>query len=80
MRIPAIKKLAEEHTLDVLKAQRSALEDEQPLEIDIPGDDEGEKLTHIYGAIWVLEQVESNGTDIKTEVRNFSGRVRNSIG
>jgi Family of unknown function (DUF6952) len=78
MKIPVIKKLIDELDLKTLNRSAEELEEEKPLSIEIDGDDDGEKLTHIYGAIWILEQVEK-GTEKNMALREFSARVRNSI-
>jgi hypothetical protein len=50
-----------------------------PLPFEVGGDDEGEQLTHILGAIDILERVENEKIDLKTATRAFFERVRNSI-
>lgn len=80
MKLPALRKLCQQCDLDTLKQLEEELTEERPLSQPVEGEDEGEQLTHILGAIWVHEQVQQNGTDVKTELRNFSNRVRNSIG
>jgi hypothetical protein len=79
MKIDAIKKLVENHDLEMLQQLQNQLEEEQPLSHEVDGEDEGEKLTHLLGAIWVKEQMAANGTEFKTELRNFTSRVRGSI-
>jgi len=79
MKAAAIRKLAKEYDLETLRKAEEALLEEQDPGITIDGDDEGDQLTNLNGAIWVREQVDKNGTDLKTEVRNFTERVRNSI-
>jgi len=78
MKILAVKKLAQEHNLSTLKNQEQKLLDGETLEIDVLGDDEGEKLTHILGAIWVLEAVEK-GMSFNDAIRAFTEKVRKSI-
>lgn len=80
MKLPALRKLCQAHDLDTLRMLENEIVEEQPLSHPVEGEDEGEKLTHILGAIWIHEQVQANGTDLKAELRNFSNRVRNSIG
>lgn len=79
MKINAIKKLVEEYDLTQLQSLVDKLENEQPLDMPVEGEDEGEQLTHLLGAIWIKEQMQLNGTDYKTELRNFTGRVRGSM-
>jgi hypothetical protein len=79
MKVPVIKKIIETYNLTELNKAQESLENEQMPEIEIEGEDEGEQLTHVLAGIWILEQVEANNTDIKTELRNYTQRVRNSI-
>lgn len=78
MKLPAIKKLVETYSLEDLRKGEEALLNEQTLPIEVEGEDEGEQLTHIIGAIEVLEKVEQ-GEDPKNALREFVQRVRNSI-
>lgn len=78
MKIPAIKQAVENFSLEALKAAEAALYDEQPLSIEVEGDDEGEKLTHILAAIEIKENM-AKGMDFKEALRAYTGRVRNSI-
>lgn len=77
MKIPAIKKLINVD-LEVLQKAEEALGNEETPKIEVLGDDEGEKLTHVFGAIWVKQQV-SNGMDEKEALRAFIQKVRGSI-
>lgn len=79
MQIAIIKHLAETFTLAELQKAEAALCEEQIPEITVEGKDEGEKLTHVLAAINILEDVQKNGVDIRTAIRNYSQRVRNSI-
>jgi hypothetical protein len=78
MKLPVIRNLVKTHTLDALKAAEDAILNEQAPEITIEGDDEGEQLTHVIGAIEILQHI-ADGMDEKTALRTFSQRVRNSI-
>jgi hypothetical protein len=79
MKIPVIKKLTETYSLEQLQAAEAALLEEQTPEIEIEGDDEGEQLTHAMAAIWILEDMQANGHDLKTALREYTIKVRNSI-
>ncbi|KOF03663.1 hypothetical protein AWW67_07635 [Roseivirga seohaensis] len=79
MKIPVIKKLVEEVALEDLKAAEEALMEEQKPAIEIQGDDEGEQLTHVFAAIFILEKMEKNGVDFKTALREYTQKVRTSI-
>ena len=79
MKIPAIKKAVESHSLDALRAAEAALYEELELAIEVEGEDEGEKLTHVLAAIAILEDMEQNGAEFKDALRSYTSRVRNSI-
>lgn len=78
MKIPTIKKLAENETIDDLKlAEEAILNEEQP-KIEVEGKDEGEQLTHVLAAIFIKEQMEK-GLSFVDALRAYSARVRTSI-
>lgn len=79
MKLPVIKHLAETYTREQLKAAEEALLNEQKTAIEIEGADEGEQLTHVIAAIAILEDMAKNNLDIRTAMRNYTQRVRNSI-
>jgi hypothetical protein len=77
MKIPVIKKLLEQDLELLRRVEEQIAEGETP-EIAVEGDDEGEQLTHVYGAIWIKEQVAA-GMEEREALRAFSQKVRNSI-
>ena len=79
MQIPVIKKLAETCSLEQLKAAEDAICNEQKPTIEVEGKDEGEQLTHVLAAIDILTDMQENKIDLRTAIRNYSQRVRNSI-
>lgn len=79
MKLPAIKQLVENYTLEQLQLAEENMMEERPAGIEVEGDDEGEQLTHILGAIDVLERVRLENKDKSTALREFFQRVRNSI-
>jgi hypothetical protein len=79
MKIPAIKKLVENESLDALMAAENAIMEEQPLAIEVEGDDEGEQLTHVIAAAWILNYMNDNSVDFKTALREYTKKVRVSI-
>ncbi|RAU84305.1 DUF6952 family protein [Pontibacter arcticus] len=79
MKIPAIKKLVESNSMDELMAAEAAIVDEQALPIEVEGDDEGEQLTHVLAAIWILNHMQDNSADFKTSLREYTKKVRVSI-
>ena len=78
MKLPVIRKIVKEFSLEELKTAEAALLEERPLAIEVEGEDEGEQLTHIIGAIEIKEHM-ANGMSDKDALRAFSQRVRNSI-
>lgn len=80
MKIPAIKKLVESYNLAQLQEAEAALLEEQTPAIAIEGDDEGEQLTHVLAAIYIKDKMEQHATPFNQALRDFSQRVRNSIG
>ncbi|MGW8123190.1 DUF6952 family protein [Roseivirga echinicomitans] len=79
MKIPVIKKLVESASLEDLRAAEEALLEELQPAIEIQGDDEGEQLTHVFAAIFILEKMESSEVDFKTALREYTQKVRTSI-
>jgi hypothetical protein len=79
MKIPAIKKLVETQTLDALIAAETAIIEEQQLDIEVEGEDEGEQLTHVLAAIWIINYMRDNNVDFKTALREYTKKVRVSI-
>jgi hypothetical protein len=79
MKIPAIKKLVENNSLQELMTAEAAIVEEQQPAIEVEGEDEGEQLTHVLAAVWILNEMEDNGTDFKTALREYTKKVRVSI-
>jgi hypothetical protein len=79
MKIPVIKKLVETQPLDLLIEAEKALINEESLPFTVEGNDEGEKLTHIIAAIWILDKMKRSDVDFKTALRDYTKMVRESI-
>jgi len=79
MKVPAIKKLVETQTIESLRHAEELLIDEKQPDFEIEGADEGEQLTHVFGAIWILNHMHDHNTDFKTALREFTQKVRISI-
>ena len=79
MKIPAVKQLVETYPVEVLRKAEDDLVEERPLEIEVIGEDEGEKLTHIYAAIFILDKMQQENLDFKTALREYTKKVRESI-
>ena len=79
MKIPVIKKLVEEVSVEDLQKSEEQILNGEPTIIAIEGDDEGEQLTHVLAAIFILEDMKNNQNDFRTSLRNYSQKVRKSI-
>lgn len=79
MNIASIRHLADTFTRDELQHAEAALLREEALSIDVPGIDDGEKLTHLIAAQWVLRHKDTEGVDTMTAIREYTKRVRASI-
>lgn len=78
MKIQAVKKLIEMHSLaEIAEAEQMILDGQSP-SISIEGEDEGEQLTHAFAAIYILKKME-DGLDYKEALREFTQKVRTSI-
>ena len=79
MKLPVIKQLVTDHSLEELvKAEEAILEEQHPA-IEVDGEDEGEQLTHVMAAAWVKHEMEKEGIPLNKAVRNYTIKVRNSI-
>ena len=78
MKIPVVKKLVEEYSIEQLQAADEALAEEQVPEIEIEGEDEGEKLTHAFAALWIKQRMKE-GLEFKKALREYTSKVRESI-
>lgn len=79
MKIPVIKKLVEQRTIPELMAAEAALMEEQPLAIEVEGSDEGEQLTHVLAALFILHEMQKNGIEFTAALRMYTQKVRTSI-
>jgi len=79
MKIPIIQGLVEKHSIEILKKAEMALVAEEPLPIEVVGDDEGEQLTHIIAASWILKIMDQEEIDFKTALKEYTRKVRESI-
>ncbi len=79
MKVPVIRKIVEQYSIQQLRAAEEALLDERKPEIEVEGEDEGEQLTHVIAAITILSDVEQHGVDLRTAMKQYFERVRKSI-
>ena len=78
MKIPAIRTLVENCSLEQLQAAEEALANEAQAAIEVEGEDEGEQLTHVFAALFIKQEME-RGHDFKTALREYTRKVRESI-
>lgn len=78
MKIAIIKDLVEKYSYEELRAAEEKIAEGEIPDIEIEGEDEGEKLTHAYAAMEIKREIE-NGKESKTALREFTLRVRNSL-
>jgi len=79
MKIPVIRQLVEKYSIAQLEEAENNIIEERPHSIKYAGDDAGDQLTNIMGALWVKREMEQSGCDLKTAVRAYSQKVRDSI-
>ena len=79
MKIPVIKQLTEKYSIEELRKAESEIEEGLTPSLEIPGDDEGEQLTHAYAAAWILEKIQQEKLDFKDALRSYTAMVRGSI-
>ena len=79
MKMPVIRHLVETQSLESLIAAEEALLDEQTPAFEVEGEDEGEQLTHVFAAIFILNHMQDHGSDFKTALREYTKKVRVSI-
>jgi len=70
-----IRKLALAHPAQALEDAASALINEESLEIEVDGEDDGERLTHVNLALRVRRLIDE-GADAKDAFREVLGQVR----
>lgn len=79
MKMPVIKRLVETQTLPELVAAEEALLDERQPAFEVEGEDEGEKLTHVFAAIFILNHMQDHDSAFKDALREYTKKVRVSI-
>jgi hypothetical protein len=79
MKIDEVKRLVTLADLELLKKAEVELTEGNPLPLEVHGEDEGEQLTHILSAIWVLEYMQSTACNLPTAMRALTQKVRTSI-
>lgn len=70
------RRLAETYSLEQLAHAAHHLGEEQDPEIDVAGEDHGEKLTHVLLAMRIRERVELGGDPLREAFRAVMTEVR----
>jgi len=65
--------------MDRLIEAEKALINEIPLPIKVEGEDEGEQLTHILAAIWIMGKMDDANMDFHGALREYTKMVRESL-
>jgi len=79
MNIGIIKSIVEKYSIDDLQKAEDCLLNENILDIEIEGMDEGEQLTHVLAAIYIKQIMLEENVNVTQAVRLYTQRVRNSI-
>ena len=79
MNIASIKALVEAHTDHELQQAEADILEGKELSIAIPGEDEGEQLTHVLAALWVIQNMKESDDNVMSSIRAYTKRVRKSI-
>lgn len=79
MKIPEVKKLVDNISMEELITAEKALVAGKKLPVAVQGDDEGEQLSLILAAIFILERMQKEGLDFNAALREYTRRVRESI-
>lgn len=79
MKTSAIRLLVESfEESSLLRAEADLLEGKNP-SIPVPGNDAGEKLTHVIGALWVTNYISHTGIDTQEALSEYKRKVLASI-
>ena len=79
MKLTVVKEIVGKYNVEELSKAENDLLEEKELSIHIDGDDEGEQLTHIIAAIWILNEMKEKNIPLPKALRSYTQRVRNSI-
>jgi hypothetical protein len=79
MKLPVVKSLVDNYSLEQLQQAEEALMNEEKPAIAIEGDDEGEQLTHVLAAAWIIDYMQTNNVEYKLALREYTKKVRESI-
>ncbi len=75
MKAAEVRRLARDLDLNTLLACRDSVFSGSPFTVDVHGEDDGERLTHVLLAIRIAEAV-ADGAEFKSAFRDALGTVR----
>ena len=78
MRRDIVKILLDTQTRENIVDAKEALVQGQALPFSVEGADEGEKLTNLLAALYVLDWVQQ-GADFDTALRHYSTQIREAV-
>ncbi len=79
MKIPVIKELVEQYSIAELEKAENDILEGNSLSIEVGGEDEGEQLTHVIAASFILKEMDVNKIEFKDALRVYTKKVRESI-
>ena len=75
MKIAEVKRLATSFAYEQIEEAVSAFEVERKNTLEVAGENDGEKMSHLLAASFVRKQMDK-GLDLNSAVREYSKRVR----
>lgn len=75
MKIAEVKRIATAYSFDQIEKAVTAFEVERQNELEVTGENDGEKMSHLLAASFVRKQIDK-GLDLNTAIREYSKRVR----
>jgi len=75
MKLPVIKNLLQNHSVEELLKAADDFEQNQTCSIEVDGKDDGEKLTHLLVAAKLKKEIDK-GRPLNEVVREYSQKVR----
>ena len=79
MKLPIVRKLADEYSLSELHDLEEKIINDVPIDINDLGDDEGEVLTHVLAAIYIKNIMQQDGLELSVALRQYTSRVRDTL-
>jgi hypothetical protein len=76
MQISIIKQLTNQFSATELREAEHALMQGEAPGIEVEGVDDGEQLTHVLGALWIIDRMNTEGMSYASAQREFIKSVR----